>query len=124
MRVAIVGGGVSGIVAASRLHGRHEITLFEAAEHLGGHANTVAVERDGASWQIDTGFIVLNDRTYPRFRELLDGAGVPLQATHMGFSVKAEDEDFEYAGTPRGVFCQPGNLARPAFLRMLADLAR
>ena len=124
MRVAIVGGGVSGIVAAARLHPRHEVTLFEAEDYLGGHTRTVVVERAGTTWHIDTGFIVLNDRNYPRFCELLSAAGVPLQPTHMGFSVKGEDEDFEYAGTPRGVFCQRVNLRRPAFWRMLADLLR
>jgi predicted NAD/FAD-binding protein len=124
MRIAIVGGGVSGLVAAHRLHGRHEVTLFEAQRHLGGHANTVAVERPSGTWQLDTGFIVLNDRNYPRLHELLASSGVTLQPSHMGFSVKGEDEDFEYAGTPRGVFAQPANLRRPAFWRMLADLVR
>jgi predicted NAD/FAD-binding protein len=124
MRVAIVGGGVSGLVAAHRLHARHEITLYEAGEQLGGHTNTVTVERPGGVWHIDTGFIVLNDRNYPHFRELLVGAGVAIQPSHMGFSVSAEDEDFEFAGTPRGLFCQRANIARPAFWRMLADLGR
>jgi predicted NAD/FAD-binding protein len=124
MRIAIVGGGVSGLVAAHRLHARHEITLYEAGEHLGGHTNTVTVERAGGVWHIDTGFIVLNDRNYPRFRELLEGAAVAIQPSHMGFSVRGEDEDFEFAGTPRGVFCQRANIARPAFWRMLADLRR
>ena len=124
MRIAIVGGGVSGLVAAHRLHGRHEVTLFEAGRHLGGHANTVTVERPSGTWHLDTGFIVLNDRNYPRFRELLSACGVALTPSHMGFSVKGEDEDFEYAGTPRGVFAQKANLARPAFWRMLADLLR
>jgi uncharacterized protein len=124
MRIAIVGGGISGLAAANRLHGRHEITLFEADERLGGHTNTVVVERESGTWHLDTGFIVLNDRNYPRFRELLSGAGVATQPSHMGFSVKGEDEDFEYAGTPRGVFCQRANLRRPAFWRMLADLLR
>jgi predicted NAD/FAD-binding protein len=124
MKVAVVGGGVAGIVAAQRLHRRHAVTLFESASRLGGHANTVTVEREHGSWQVDTGFVVLNDRNYPRLRELLDGAGVELQPTHMGFSVKGEDEDFEYAGTPAGVFCQRANLRRPAFWRMLADLVR
>ena len=124
MRIAIVGGGISGIVAAQHLHPRHDVTLFEAREELGGHTCTVAVERDGAIWHVDTGFIVLNDRNYPRFRELLGAAGVALQPTHMGFSVKGEDEDFEYAGTPRGLFCQGANVRRPAFWRMLADLRR
>ncbi len=124
MRIAIVGGGVAGLVAAQRLHRRHEITLFEAEEHLGGHANTIAVERESGTWHIDTGFVVLNDRNYPRFRELLRSAGVALQASHMGFSVKGEDEDFEYAGTPRGLFCQRANLRRVEFWRMIADLLR
>ena len=124
MKIAIVGGGVAGIVAAQHLHARHEITLFEAADYVGGHANTVVVEREHGTWHIDTGFIVLNDRNYPRFRALLLQAGVSLAPTHMGFSVKSEDEDFEYAGTPLGVFCQRENALRPAFWRMLGDLRR
>ena len=124
VRIAVVGGGVSGLVAAHSLHGRHEVTLFEADRRLGGHTNTVTVERASGTWHIDTGFIVLNDRNYPQFRALLDAAGVGLQPTHMGFSVKGEDEDFEFAGTPRGVFCQRANLGRRAFWRMLADLRR
>jgi predicted NAD/FAD-binding protein len=124
MRVAIVGGGVAGLVAAHRLHERHEITLFEAGERLGGHANTVTVTRPSGTWNLDTGFVVLNDRNYPRLRELLFAHSVALQRTHMGFSVRGEDEDFEYAGTPRGVFAQPANLRRPQFLRMLAELPR
>ncbi len=124
MRIAVVGGGVSGLVAAHALHGRHEITLFEADARLGGHTNTVTVERGDGRWEIDTGFIVLNDRNYPRFRELLDRAAVAVQPTHMGFSVKGEDEDFEFAGTPRGLFCQRANLGRAAFWRMLGDLRR
>ena len=68
MNIAIVGGGVSGIVAAHALHERHEITLFEANSYLGGHTNTISVERDdGPPRSVDTGFIVLIDRNYPRF---------------------------------------------------------
>jgi predicted NAD/FAD-binding protein len=123
VKIAIVGGGVSGIVAANALHRRHEITLFEANSYLGGHTNTINVEReDGPPLAIDTGFIVLNDRNYPRFSELLSTADVAVQPTHMGFSVKGEDEDFEYAGTPSGLFAQPANLARPQFWRMIKDL--
>jgi predicted NAD/FAD-binding protein len=125
MKIAIVGGGVSGIVAAHALQARHEIVLFEANSYLGGHTNTITVERqDGPPLEIDTGFIVLNDRNYPRFGELLAVTGVSVQPTHMGFSVKGEDEDFEYAGTPRGVFAQRSNLAQPKFWRMIKDLLR
>jgi predicted NAD/FAD-binding protein len=124
MRVAIVGGGVSGIVAAQRLHPRHEIVLYEAAGRLGGHTNTITVERPDGTWHVDTGFIVLNDRNYPNFNRILREAGVAIQPTHMGFSVKGEDVDFEYAGTPRGVFCQRSNVRDPVFWRMLSDLRR
>jgi uncharacterized protein len=124
VRIAIVGGGVSGVVAAQLLHRQHEITLFEAADYLGGHTNTIHVDRDDGSWDVDTGFIVLNDRNYPNFNRLLADAGVKIQPTHMGFSVKGEDEDFEYAGTPTGVFAQRRNLVDPTFWRMLADLVR
>ena len=125
MRVAVVGGGVSGIVAAHELRRRgHEIVLFEAADRLGGHTNTITVERADGTWSVDTGFIVLNDRNYPNFTRLLGDAGVAIQPTHMGFSVKAEDMDFEYAGTPTGVFCQRTNLVNPVFWRMIADLLR
>jgi uncharacterized protein len=124
VRIAIVGGGVSGLVAAHLLHRQHQITLFEAAAYLGGHTNTIHVERDDGSWDVDTGFIVLNDRNYPNFNRLLADAHVPIQSTHMGFSVKGEDADFEYAGTPTGVFAQRRNAADPAFWRMLADLVR
>ncbi|MEA2355791.1 MAG: uncharacterized protein QOD61_1920 [Solirubrobacteraceae bacterium] len=124
MRVAVVGGGVSGIVAAHRLHPRHEIVLYEAADRLGGHTNTITVDRPDGTWEVDTGFIVLNDRNYPNFNRILREAGVAIQPTHMGFSVKGEDVDFEYAGTPRGVFCQRSNLRNPVFWRMLSDLRR
>jgi predicted NAD/FAD-binding protein len=73
---------------------------------------------------VDTGFIAFNDRNYPNFTRLLNGLGIAFQPTHMSFSVRSEEEDFEYAGTPRGVFCQPRNLLRPAHLRMLSELPR
>jgi predicted NAD/FAD-binding protein len=73
---------------------------------------------------VDTGFIVMNDRNYPNFTRLLDRLGVARQPTHMSFSVKAEEEDFEYAGTPRGLFCQPSNIASPRFQRMLVEMLR
>jgi predicted NAD/FAD-binding protein len=98
------------------------VTLFEAGDHVGGHTNTVEVNADDGAWSIDTGFIVLNDRNYPRLQALLDELGVARQPTNMSFSVSAEDEDFEYSSYGiRGLLAQPANLRRPRFLRMVGD---
>src|SRR3954470_15307453 len=113
MKVAIVGAGVSGLVVAHLLHTRHEVTVFEAAAYAGGHTNTIRVDTEYETHHVDTGFIVYNDRNYPNFTRLLARLGVATQPTHMSFSVKGEDEDFEYAGTPRGLYCQRRNLASP-----------
>ncbi len=124
MRIAVVGAGVSGLVAAHMLHREHELVVYEANDYLGGHSNTVRVDTEHATHHVDTGFIVMNDRNYPNFTRLLARLGVATQPTHMSFSVKGEDEDFEYAGTPRGLFCQPRNLVSPRFQRMMFDLVR
>jgi uncharacterized protein len=124
VRIAIVGAGVSGLTASYLLHREHEITLYEAGSYLGGHTNTIRVDTEHHTYHLDTGFIVMNDRNYPNFARLLQQLGVITQPTHMSFSVKAEQEDFEYCGTPKGLFCQPRNLASPRFWRMIADLVR
>ncbi len=124
MRIAIVGGGISGLIAAHLLHQEHEIALYEAAAYAGGHTNTIRVDTPYGSHHVDTGFIVMNDRNYPNLTRLLDRLDVARQPTHMSFSVKAEHIDFEYSGTPRGIFCQPRNLLSVRFQRMLFDMLR
>jgi uncharacterized protein len=124
MRIAIVGAGVSGLVAAHLLAREHEVVIYEAGSYAGGHTNTIRVDTEHHTYDVDTGFIVMNDRNYPNFTRLLSQLGVETQSTNMSFSVKGEEEDFEYAGTPRGLFCQPGNLLSPRFQRMIADLLR
>jgi predicted NAD/FAD-binding protein len=124
VRIAIVGAGVSGLLAAHLLGREHEIVVYEAGAYAGGHTNTIRVDTEHHTHHVDTGFIVMNDRNYPNFTRLLAALGVDTQPTHMSFSVKAENEDFEYAGTPRGLFCQPRNILSPRFLRMIADLLR
>ncbi|HEY2718695.1 MAG TPA: FAD-dependent oxidoreductase [Solirubrobacteraceae bacterium] len=124
MRIAIVGAGVSGLVAAHLLHREHEIVVYEAGSYAGGHTNTIRVDTAHETHHVDTGFIVMNDRNYPNFTRLLDRLGVACQPTHMSFSVKGEEHDFEYSGTPRGLFCQPGNIASVRFQRMILDLLR
>jgi predicted NAD/FAD-binding protein len=124
MKIAIVGTGISGLVAAHRLHREHEIVVYEAGGRIGGHTHTVPVEAaDGTHW-IDTGFIVFNDRNYPRFEALLAELGVATQPSHMSFSVADGRGRFEYAGTPRGLFARPAHLLSPTFLGMLRDWRR
>ena len=124
-RIAVVGGGVSGLVAAWLLHREHEVTLFEADKQVGGHVRTLDVEQDGRAYAVDTGFIVFNEPNYPRFNRLLEGLGVASQPAPMSFSVKCGRTGLEYASSPlTGLFAQPRNALRPSFHRMLADILR
>ncbi len=123
-RVAIVGAGVSGLVCAHLLGESHDITVFEANEYAGGHTNTVRVDTAHETHHVDTGFIVLNDRTYPSFQRVLAAVGVETQPSEMSFSV-SDGRDFEYNGaSPNGLFARRSNLARPSFHRMVLDLLR
>jgi predicted NAD/FAD-binding protein len=125
MRIAIVGSGISGLVAAHRLHGRHEIVVYEAEDRIGGHTHTVDVEMDGVRHAIDTGFIVYNERTYPNFTRLLGELGVETETSDMSFGLSCERTGLEWgSGGLRGVFAQPANLLRPSFHRMLRDVLR
>ncbi len=125
MKVAIVGAGVSGLVVAHLLHRRHEITVFEAAGYAGGHTNTVRVDTTDQTFDVDTGFIVFNDRNYPRFQRLLGQLGVESQPSTMSFSVSDAAGDFEYSSaSPNGLFAKRAHLVTPWFHRMVADLAR
>ena len=98
MKIAIIGGGVSGLVAGYRLQRHHDITLFEANDYIGGHTNTVDVSIDSRDYAIDTGFIVFNDRTYPNFIRLLTELNVESQPTRMSFSVSCQRTGLEYRG--------------------------
>ena len=125
MKIAIVGAGIAGNVAARQLHRDHDVTVFEAGRHVGGHTHTHDVEMHGRHWQVDTGFIVFNDRTYPHFIALLDELGVPSQESSMSFSVRDEAADLEYNGTSlNALFAQRSNLLRPSFLGMVRDILR
>jgi predicted NAD/FAD-binding protein len=124
MRIAVVGTGISGLVAAHRLHPRHDVTVYEANAYAGGHTNTVRVDLADETHWVDTGFIVLNDRNYPCFEPLLAELGVATQPSRMSFSVSDGHGRFEYAGTPRGLFAQRSHLASGPFLRMTCDLLR
>lgn len=125
MKIAIIGSGISGMVAAWMLHPHHSIVLFEANDYIGGHTHTVAAEQHGQSYAVDTGFIVFNERTYPHFCRLLKKLDVATQPSEMSFSVKCEKTGLEYCGTSLNtLFAQRRNLFRPSFLRMLLDILR
>ncbi len=125
MRIAIIGTGISGLAAAHLLATDHDLTIYEANSRIGGHTHTVTVERGERSFNLDTGFIVCNDRTYPNFLRLLAKLGVATQLSDMSFSVRCESSGLEYSGGSfMGLFAQPVNLFRLSFHRMLRDIVR
>jgi predicted NAD/FAD-binding protein len=125
MKVAVIGTGVAGLTTAAGLADRHELTVFEAADWIGGHTNTVDVEEDGRIVAVDTGFIVFNDWTYPNFIALLRKLGVAWQASNMSFSLQCEKTGLEYNGTSlNSLFAQRRNILRPSFLHMIWEILR
>ena len=125
MRIAVIGGGVSGLSAAWALSRRHHVTLFEADARPGGHTHTVDVEVDGWQFPVDTGFLVFNERTYPNLCALFDHLGVASVASEMSFSVRVDERRLEWAGSSLAtVFAQKRNLVKPEFWGMLKDILR
>ena len=125
MRIAIIGSGIAGLTTAHLLHARHDITVFEAGNHVGGHVHTHDVELAGRQYAVDTGFIVHNGRTYPNFIGLLNELAVQCQDSDMGFSVSCSRSGLEYSGSNLNtLFAQRRNMVRPGFWRMLADILR
>ena len=124
-KIAVVGTGIAGSLAAHRLSKHHQVTVFEADNRVGGHTNTVDVSIGDRQWAVDTGFIVFNDWTYPHFIDLLDELGVDSQASDMSFSVRCERTGLEYNGASlNALFAQRSNLLRPRFYRMLREILR
>lgn len=126
LRVAVIGAGIAGLGAARELERRgHRVAIFEAARRPGGHTYTVEVGEGGRQLQIDMGFIVYNERTYPHFTRLLAELEVATEPSSMSFSVRCEATGLEYCGSSlRQLFVQKRNLASPRFYRMLAGIAR
>ena len=133
MKVAVVGSGISGLAAAHRLREHAHVTLFEANDYFGGHTHTVDITlptpQGMTTWGVDTGFLVFNERTYPRLIALLAELDVATAPSDMSFSVQVPgargQEALEWSGNNLAtVFAQKRNLASPRFLGMLADLLR
>jgi predicted NAD/FAD-binding protein len=125
MRIAIVGGGISGLLSARLLARDHELCVFEANDYAGGHTNTVVFEAFGNRYAADTGFMVFNDRTYPNFIRMLKQLGVSARESDMSFSVRCGKSGLEYQGSSlNGLFAQRRNIFRASFHRMLLDILR
>jgi predicted NAD/FAD-binding protein len=125
MKIAIIGSGIAGNTLAYHLHQQHDITVFEANDYVGGHTHTHDIALFGEHYQVDTGFIVFNDRTYPNFLQLLETLNVEWQPSHMSFSVRDERNGMEYNGTTlNSLFAQRSNLFKPSFYRMIRDILR
>lgn len=123
MHIAVIGAGISGMVAARILHSEHDITVFEANDYIGGHTHTVDVADDDRTLAVDTGFIVFNERTYPNFVALINQLGVPWQDSEMSFSVHCERTGLEYCPNPPALFfAQRRNLFRPSIWRMVREI--
>jgi predicted NAD/FAD-binding protein len=126
VRIAIVGAGIAGLGSAWLLRKRgHAVTVFEAADYLGGHSHTVDVTLEGVSAPVDTGFLVFNERTYPGLTALFAELGIATVASEMSFAARIDGAGIEWAGTNlRALFAQPRNALSPDFWRMLRDIVR
>ena len=123
MKIAIIGSGVSGLVTAYLLSRKHEITIFEKENHAGGHANTIAVTDSEKTYNLDVGFIVYNEKTYPKFTQLLNELNISTQLSDMSFSFSSVKENFEFSSRGlRGFFAQKKNILNPIHYRMLYDI--
>ena len=122
-KIAIIGGGISGLSAAYYLSPNHDVTLYEAAPRLGGHARTVVAGKNGDQ-PVDTGFIVFNYATYPNLTRLFRDLNVPVVKSNMSFGVTMDDGAFEYGLTLASITAQKRNLMNPKFYKMVWDILR
>lgn len=125
MKIAIIGSGIAGNTIAYHLNKQHDVTVFEAESHIGGHTHTHHIQHEGNEYNVDTGFIVFNDRTYPNFIALINELKVAWQPSEMSFSVQCEKTGLEYNGTNlNSLFAQRRNLFKPSFHQMIRDILR
>ena len=125
LKIAVIGSGISGLSAAWLLSKGHDVTIYEADDRLGGHANTVEVETPDGRTAVDTGFIVYNERNYPNLSALFRHLNVPTRATEMSFALSLAGGAYEYSGSgAAGFFGQWRNVARPRHWQLLRDVQR
>jgi predicted NAD/FAD-binding protein len=125
MKIAVIGGGISGMLAAYLLCEEHQVTVYEANDYIGGHTNTIEATVSGRRYALDTGFIVFNQETYPNFIKLMRRLNVPYQPSDMSFSVSCDETGLEYRATSLDtLFAQRRNLLNGRFLRMILEILR
>jgi predicted NAD/FAD-binding protein len=123
MRIAVVGTGIAGMVAAYLLSDEHELVVFESEDYVGGHTHTIDVALNGQTYAVDTGFIVFNEKTYPNFIQLMKRLGIAWQLSNMSFSVQCKKTGLEFSPSSlNSLFIQRKNLLRPSFYRMIFDI--
>lgn len=123
-KIAVIGGGISGMSAAYYLAPGHDVTLYEAAPRLGGHARTVIAGQRGDQ-PVDTGFIVFNYATYPNLTRLFRDLDVPVAKSEMSFGVSIDDGRLEYGlNRLESIVAQRRNVVRPQYYKMIADIVR
>ncbi|OUX38915.1 MAG: hypothetical protein CBE26_00080 [Kiritimatiellaceae bacterium TMED266] len=125
-RIAVIGSGAAGLTTTHLLQPHHHITLFETADRIGGHTNTITLSHGpDAGLRIDTGFIVMNHRNYPHLTQLFENLNVPLQDSDMSFGYHDIPSGLQYCGTGiNGLFAQRSNLIRPRFHRLIREITR
>ena len=125
MRIAVIGTGIAGMVAAYLLSEDHELVVYEAEDYIGGHTHTIDVRLNGQTYAVDTGFIVFNEQTYPNFVKLMQRLGVAWKPSNMSFSVQCKKTGLEFSPTSlNSLFVQRKNLLRLSFYRMIWDIFR
>lgn len=123
MKIAVIGAGISGLGTALILNQKHEVHLFESADRLGGHAHTSVVEKQGKQNNIDTGFLVYNDLTYPHLRSMFNYLDVETVSSDMSLSIQVPSAGIEWAGNNlNSVFSQRKNLVNPRFHKLLLSI--
>ena len=122
--IAIIGSGVSGLVSSLILSRKHNVTIFEKNSYLGGHVHTHKLNDVNGTFNVDSGFIVYNENTYPNFIKLMKILDVDTQNTSMGFSY-TDDNDFEYSGNSfSSLFAKKSNLVNFSFYRFIYNILK
>jgi len=123
--IAVIGTGISGLSSAWLLSQRHNVTVYEADDRVGGHSNTTEIDTPGGRMPVDTGFIVYNEQAYPNLTALFKLLDVPTVPSDMSFAVSLDRGRFEYSGTNLvGLMAQPSNAFRPRYWSMISDILR